>query len=57
MIQKKTIMKTFAPVAILLFLTSCNLNSVPSYTVIVDPGHGGAPILRKDDKWDPVSRT
>ena len=29
---------------------------VPEYTVIVDAGHGGAIVHRKDDRWDPISR-
>lgn len=48
--------------AVLIFLmtglvSGCDLSSVPAYTVIIDPGHGGAPINRRDDKWDPVTRT
>jgi hypothetical protein len=29
---------------------------IPTYTVVIDPGHGGAVTKRKDDKWDPVTR-
>ncbi|MCB1308158.1 MAG: N-acetylmuramoyl-L-alanine amidase [Leptospiraceae bacterium] len=27
----------------------------PQYTVVLDPGHGGAPLRRPDDKWDVVT--
>ncbi len=29
---------------------------VPEYSVVVDAGHGGAIVRRKDDRWDPISR-
>jgi len=32
-----------------------NLQAIPEYRVVIDPGHGGSNIRRKDDKWDPVS--
>ncbi|MBU42459.1 MAG: N-acetylmuramoyl-L-alanine amidase [Spirochaetaceae bacterium] len=36
--------------------SSCDVWGGPSYTVIVDPGHGGAPTPGYDDKWDPVTK-
>ena len=32
------------------------VETIPEYTVVVDPGHGGAIVHRKDDRWDPISR-
>ncbi|MBI3396245.1 MAG: hypothetical protein HY042_10455, partial [Spirochaetia bacterium] len=32
-------------------------NNGPEYPVVIDPGHGGTEVKRKDDKWDPVSKT
>lgn len=29
---------------------------IPEYSVVVDPGHGGAIVRRKDDRWDPISK-
>ncbi len=28
---------------------------IPTYRLVLDPGHGGAPVKRKDDRWDPVT--
>lgn len=30
-------------------------DTIPQYTIVVDPGHGGAPDKRRVDKWDPVT--
>lgn len=29
---------------------------IPEYSVVVDAGHGGAIVHRRDDRWDPISR-
>lgn len=39
----------------LIQTAGCDVWGGPSYTVIVDPGHGGAPTAGYDDKWDPVT--
>ena len=51
-------MKSIPILCILVFLlqtASCDVWGGPSYTVVVDPGHGGAPTAGYDDKWDPVT--
>ncbi len=50
--------KSLPLLSTLLFLlqtASCDVWGGPSYTVVVDPGHGGAPTAGYDDKWDPVT--
>mgnify|MGYP003939033963 CR=1 FL=1 len=38
-------------------LASCSqVFGNPSYTVVIDPGHGGAPTVRNDDMYDPVTQ-
>ncbi len=52
--------KSFRPLLLpaLLFFASCGSPAfgAPVYDVVVDPGHGGAAVSRKDDMWDPVTR-
>ncbi|MCB1174822.1 MAG: N-acetylmuramoyl-L-alanine amidase [Leptospiraceae bacterium] len=31
--------------------------SPPQYTIVLAPGHGGAPSTQKEDKWDPRTRS
>jgi len=44
-------------VALFLAHGACSLSAegIPSYTIVIDPGHGGAVTRKKDDKWDPVT--
>ncbi|MCB1164533.1 MAG: N-acetylmuramoyl-L-alanine amidase [Leptospiraceae bacterium] len=42
--------------ALLFHLPGCDVWGGPSYTVVIDPGHGGAPVPGNDDKWDPVTK-
>lgn len=41
---------------ILAFFASFNLAASPSYTIVVDPGHGGAIKRYPDDRYDPVKK-
>ncbi|HNL03136.1 MAG TPA: N-acetylmuramoyl-L-alanine amidase, partial [Leptospiraceae bacterium] len=47
---------------IVFFLASFFAGCLPLFAfpdeipVVMDPGHGGAIVPRKDDKWDPVTR-
>lgn len=50
--------KTVSLTIILVFTVfSANLLSreTRTYTIVIDPGHGGAPSIRKVDKWDRVT--
>lgn len=40
----------------LLFFLSIQCEEIPTYRVVIDPGHGGAPTNFKDDKWDPITK-
>ena len=35
---------------------SAQQKNIKTYTIVVDPGHGGAPGMQKVDKWDPVTQ-
>ena len=53
--------KKFTAVLITFFLTTfiswaIFAQEVPSYNIVIDPGHGGAIPDRKDDKWDPLEK-
>lgn len=58
--RKVTRHKASRPILLSLFLffVSCGDSAfgAPVYDVVVDPGHGGAPVRRNDDMWDPITR-
>ncbi len=52
---RRILHRSLFSVALLALLLSSSLCAEgPEYTIVVDAGHGGAVINRKDDKWDPV---